>query len=165
MKAEHGFDLPRRLQIEFSKTIQAITEDTGTEIAPGAMWDAFSSEYLPAEPAVVLVSHELASVPDSDLMRITAQLDVDGGRVTVTGQGNGPIAAFVHGLQQEGFELDVVDYAEHATGTGADATAVAYVETVDGEGTPRWGVGVHQNIVTASLRAVASAVNRMRNAG
>jgi 2-isopropylmalate synthase len=128
------------------------------------MWDAFSTEYLPDQPSVVLVSHELGSVPESDLLRITAQLDVDGGRVTIAGEGNGPIAAFVHGLQQQGYELDVVDYAEHATGTGADATAVAYVETVDGEGTPRWGVGVHQNIVTASLRAVVSALDRMRRA-
>ena len=163
MKAEHGFDLPRRLQIEFSKTIQAITEDTGTEIAPGAMWDAFEREYLPAEPSVVLVSHELASGSANDLTRITAQLDVDGRRVTVVGEGNGPIAAFVHGLQAAmGLELDVVDYAEHATGSGADATAVAYVETVDGEGTPRWGVGVHPNIITASLQAVAGAVERTR---
>jgi 2-isopropylmalate synthase len=163
MKAEHGFDLPRRLQIEFSKTIQAITEDTGTEIAPGAMWDAFEREYLPAEPSVVLVSHELASGSANDLTRITAQLDVDGQRVTVVGEGNGPIAAFVHGLQAAmALELDVVDYAEHATGSGADATAVAYVETVDGEGTPRWGVGVHPNIITASLQAVAGAVDRTR---
>jgi 2-isopropylmalate synthase len=163
MKAEHGFDLPRRLQIEFSKTIQAITEDTGTEIAPGAMWDAFEREYLPAEPTVVLVSHELASGSANDLTRITAQLDVDGERVTVVGEGNGPIAAFVHGLRDAmDVELDVVDYAEHATGSGADATAVAYVETVDGEGTARWGVGLHPNIITASLRAVASAVDRMR---
>jgi 2-isopropylmalate synthase len=165
MKTEHGFDLPRRLQIEFSKTIQAITEDTGTEIAPGAMWDAFEAEYLPPEPSVVLVSHELASGSSDDLTRISAQLDVDGQRVTVMGEGNGPIAAFVHGLQQTmGVSFDVVDYAEHATGSGADATAVAYVETVDGEGTSRWGVGVHPNIITASLRAVTSAWERMRRA-
>jgi 2-isopropylmalate synthase len=96
-------------------------------------------------------------------MRVSAQLDIDGERSTVIGEGNGPIAAFVHGLQQTaGLEVDVVDYAEHAMGSGADATAVAYVETVDGEGTPRWGVGVHPNIITASLRAVVSAIDRMR---
>jgi 2-isopropylmalate synthase len=163
MKAEHGFDLPRRLQIEFSKSIQAITEDTGTEISPGDMWVTFQQEYLPEEPSMHLVAHELATVKDTDLMRITAQLDVDGERVTVIGEGNGPIAAFVHGVQaQLGMDVDVVDYAEHATGSGADATAVAYVETVDGDGTPRWGVGVHQNIVTASLRAVVSALDRIR---
>ncbi len=165
MKAEHGFDLPRRLQIEFSKTIQAITEDTGTEINPGDMWVTFQGEYLPDEPSIRLASHEVGSVPGTDLMRVTAQLDVDGERVTVMGEGNGPIAAFVHGLQQSmGLDVDVVDYAEHATGSGADATAVAYVETVDGDGTPRWGVGVHPNIITASLRAVVSAIDRMRRA-
>ena len=67
MKAEHGFDLPRRLQIEFSKTIQAITEDTGTEISPTDMWDTFQTEYLPETPAVRLESHELATQPDSGL--------------------------------------------------------------------------------------------------
>ena len=95
MKAEHGFDLPRRLQIEFSKTIQAITEDTGTEIAPGAMWDTFQREYLPPDPAVVLESHELRSDADGRTA-ITAQLLVDGEHRTITGEGNGPIDAFVH---------------------------------------------------------------------
>jgi 2-isopropylmalate synthase len=161
MKAEHGFDLPRRLQIEFSKTIQAITEDSGTEISPAAMWDAFEREYLPAEPRHLLRSHELHSADGSETTTITAQLTVDGAPVTVTGEGNGPIAAFVDALRS-GLDIttDVVDYAEHAIGQGADATAVAYVETVDGGGELRWGVGTHPNIITASLRAVLSAVDR-----
>ncbi len=164
MNTEHGFDLPRRLQIEFSKTIQSITEDTGTEISPTDMWVAFQDQYVPDTAATRLVSHELAS-GEGDRTRITAQLDVDGERITVHGEGNGPIDAFVHGLRtQLALELDVVDYAEHATGSGADATAVAYVETIDGDGTTRWGVGVHPNIITASLRAVVSAVDRIRRA-
>jgi 2-isopropylmalate synthase len=163
MKAEHGFDLPRRLQIEFSKTIQSITEDTGTEISPGAMWAAFEAEYLPGAPRLELRSHELRSSDESERTTITAQLRVDGEPVTVTGEGNGPIAAFVAALRSGlGVQTDVVDYAEHATGQGADATAVAYVETVDPEGTLRWGVGTHPNIITASLRAVLSAVERER---
>jgi len=161
MKAEHGFDLPRRLQIEFSKTIQAITEDSGTEISPAAMWDAFKRAYLPETPRYVLKSHELTSVAGSDGTRIEAEVTVDGVARKITGAGNGPIAAFVDALRGGlGIELDVVDYAEHALGQGADAGAAAYVETVDGAGALRWGVGTHPNIITASLRAVLSALGR-----
>jgi 2-isopropylmalate synthase len=157
MKAEHGFDLPRRLQIEFSKTIQTITEDSGTEISPKDMWQAFENQYLRGDWQ--LDTHE--EVSDNGSTRITAKLSVAGKTRTVSGSGNGPIAAFVDGLRKGlGVEIDVVDYAEHALGQGADAGAVAYVETVDGEGTTRWGVGVHSNIVTASLRAVLSALAR-----
>jgi 2-isopropylmalate synthase len=161
MKAEHGFDLPRRLQIEFSKTIQAITEDSGTEISPAAMWEAFRGQYLPERPTYALVSHELQSEAGGDDTRMVAHLAVDGVARTVTGAGNGPIAAFVDALRSGlHVEIDVVDYAEHALGQGADATAVAYVETVDGDGTLRWGVGTHPNIITASLLAVLSALGR-----
>ncbi len=161
MKAEHGFDLPRRLQIEFSKTIQAITEDSGTEISPSAMWDAFQRVYLPEPARYTLKSHELSSVAGSDGARIVAQVAVDGVPRAITGAGNGPIAAFVDALRTGlSVELDVVDYAEHALGQGADAGAAAYVETVDGEGVLRWGVGTHPNIITASLRAVLSALAR-----
>ena len=161
MKAEHGFDLPRRLQIEFSKTIQAITEDSGTEISPAAMWDAFRTVYLPAAPAWELRGQDLVSGDGGDGTRITAQLVVDGAPRTVNGAGNGPIAAFVDALRSGlGVEMDVVDYAEHALGQGADATAVAYVETIARDGSLWWGVGTHPNIITASLRAVLSALAR-----
>jgi 2-isopropylmalate synthase len=161
MKMEHGFDLPRRLQIEFSKTIQAITEDSGTEISPAAMWAAFQKEYLPKAPALALRGHELKSEDGGDGTRITADLVVRGEAKTVSGTGNGPIAAFVDALRRGlGVELDVVDYAEHALGQGADASAAAYVETTGSDGVLRWGVGTHPNIITASLRAVLSALER-----
>jgi 2-isopropylmalate synthase len=161
MSAEHGLDLPRRLQIEFSKTIQGITEDTGTEISPVHMWDAFVAEYLPENPAVELVSHESATGESGS--KVVAQLLVDGEHRTITGEGNGPIAAFVAGLQADlGIDVDVVDYSEHAVGAGSDATAAAYVETQRSDGTVRWGIGRHESIETASLRAVVSAVNRQR---
>ena len=156
MKTEHGFDLPRRLQIEFSKSIQHITEDSGTEINPGRMWDEFQAEYLPDTPPIVLESHELRT--KDGITRITAQMIIDGRHETITGEGNGPIDAFVAALRSDlGAKLDVLDYSEHATGQGADATAVAYVETTDGAGNIRWGVGVDPNTTTASLRAVVSA--------
>jgi 2-isopropylmalate synthase len=160
METEHGFALPRRLQIEFSKTIQAITEDTGTEITPAAMWDAFSKEYLHENPHYSLRSHELTTSSDGD-SSIVAQVEVDGAPATVTGTGNGPIAAFVNAIRKYlDVKIDVVDYHEHSLGAGAGATAVCYVETVDDEGTTRWGVGTDANIITASLKAVLGAATR-----
>src|SRR3954447_26562214 len=164
METEHGFALPRRLQIEFSKTIQAVAEDTGTEITPTAMWAEFQSMYFPSEPWAELRSHELVT-RDGDRTAITAHMVVDGEPVTLSGGGNGPIAAFVDAVKRGlGVEVDVVDYHEHSIGRGADATAVSYVETVDGEGTTRWGIGTDPNIITASLRAVLSAAERTRTA-
>jgi 2-isopropylmalate synthase len=164
MKAEHGFDLPRRLQIEFSKTIQHITEDSGTEISPAVMWEAFEREYLPEQPAVALLDHEVRS-SDSRESAVTAHLLVDGKNIEVLGTGKGPIEAFVTALNNAlGTDLDVVDYAEHALGAGKDATAVSYVETRTADGNVRWGVGVDPNIMTASLRAVVSAFMRHRTA-
>ncbi|HEX7131289.1 MAG TPA: 2-isopropylmalate synthase, partial [Iamia sp.] len=160
METEHGFSLPRRLQIEFSKTVQTIVEDTGTEISPGAMWDAFTTTYLPADPAFVLRSSELTTSSDGD-STITAQVVADGQPVTITGTGNGPVAAFVAAVRSGlGLDIDVVDYSEHSLGAGSDAVAVAYVETQDAEGTVRWGVGTDANIITASLKAVLGAASR-----
>lgn len=166
MKTEHGFDLPRRLQIEFSKTIQHITEDSGTEISPVVMWETFRSEYLPDAPQYVLQSHELRSDSSSGRTSITAQMVVKGVASTITGEGNGPIDAFVNALRSGlSADIDVLDYAEHATGQGSEATAVAYVETTDSDGNVLWGVGSDPNIITASLRAVLAAhERRMRNA-
>jgi 2-isopropylmalate synthase len=161
MKAEHGFDLPRRLQIEFSKSIQHITEDSGTEINPDAMWAAFQREYLPDRPSIQLLSHETTT---SDAgAKVAAQLLVDGEHRTVHGEGNGPIAAFVHGLKRDlGVTIEVLDYSEHAISAGTDAVAVAYVEVQDGHGNVRWGVGQDESILVASLKGVLSAVNRGR---
>jgi 2-isopropylmalate synthase len=163
LHAEHGLDLPRRLQIEFSKTIQHITEDTGTEITPGHMWDTFVAEYMPEAPPVQLVTHETTT--GGETTQVTAQLLVDGEPRTVVGTGNGPIAAFVAAVRAElGVDFDVVDYSEHAVSGGSDAVAVAYVETEGASGAVRWGIGMHESITTASLRAVVSAVNRHRAA-
>lgn len=161
MKAEHGFDLPRRLQIEFSKTIQHITEDSGTEVSSTVIWDSFLQEYLPERPTVNLISHELTSDSTSGRTTITAQLLVNGDHKTITGDGNGPIDAFVRAVNAGlDTQIDVVDYAEHAMGQGSEATAVAYVETTDGDGNVRWGVGKDPNIISASLRAVLGAYER-----
>ncbi|MCU1496767.1 MAG: leuA [Acidimicrobiales bacterium] len=165
MEAEHGFALPRRLQIEFSRTIQTIAEDSGTEITPGAMWDAFSATYFPEAARFTLRSAELATSADG-VTTVTAHVLDGDDPVTITGHGNGPIAAFVMAVEA-GLEtkIDVVDYSEHSLGSGSDASAVAYVETIDGAGTTRWGIGTDPNIVTASLRAVLAAASRARVEG
>ena len=162
METEHQLVLPRPLQIEFSQAIQHVTEDTGTEISPAEMWEVFSAEYL-AEGDVRLVGHE--SARSSGVDKVTAELSVGGRPVTVTGEGNGPVAAFVAGVRDGlDIELDVLDYHEHAVTAGAGALAVAYVETTDGRGRRRWGVGIDASILTASLKAVVSAINARRRA-
>ncbi len=161
MKEEHGLDLPRRLQIEFSKAIQTITEDTGTVIEPGEVWATFEAAYLDPEASVHLISHETTTGEKGST--VTAQLLVDGEHRTVHGGGTGPLAAFVAALKADlGIDLDVVDYSEHAVSAGTDATAVAYVETQSSDGELRWGVGMDESILTASLKAVVSAANRHR---
>jgi 2-isopropylmalate synthase len=157
MKAEHGLDLPRRLQIEFSQAIQGVTEASGTEVSAAEMWAQFQRLYLGPGP-LELRSYETRTGDEGT--HITAHLTSDGAPVTITGVGNGPVAAFVAGLVDvAGITVDVVDYHEHAVGAGSAASAVAYVEVRDDDGT-RWGVGTHEDILTASLRAVLSAVNR-----
>ncbi len=159
MKAEHGLELPRRLQIEFSRSIQTITEDTGTEISPADMWARFQTEYLPEDPTYQLLSHEVTT--NDQGANVTAQLLVHGEHKTVTGSGNGPIAAFVHALQSDlDVDVEVTDYAEHAVSAGAEATAVAYVEARNGDGI-RWGVATDPSILAASLKAVLGAVTRL----
>ena len=121
MKAEHGLDLPRRLQIEFSKTIQTITEDTGTEIPAAEVWLAFEDTYLDPDAPVQLVSHETTTGEKGST--VTAQMIVDGEHRTMHGAGTGPLAAFVAALQADlGIDLEVVDYSEHAVSAGTDAT-------------------------------------------
>ncbi len=163
MKFEHGLDLPRRLQIEFSSVIQRLAEQSGTEITADQIWSAFESTYLTPTRPVALVGHSLiTTAPDTGATTLEANVRLEGGERWIKGHGNGPIAAFVDALGRDaGLTVEIVDYAEHALGEGADARAVAYVETrTAGGGKVRWGVGVDANIVTASLRAVVSAVNR-----
>jgi 2-isopropylmalate synthase len=161
MKFEHGLDLPRRLQIEFSSVIQKLAEASGTEISADQIWSAFEATYLTAAQPVALVGHPvITTASETGDTTVEAQVRLAGGERWLKGHGNGPIAAFVDGLREVGIVVELTDYTEHALGEGADARAAAYVEArVDGNKT-RWGVGLHANIVTASLRAVLSAVSR-----
>jgi 2-isopropylmalate synthase len=156
MKAEHHLDLPRRLQIEFSAVIQRHTDDEGGEVAPAQMWNIFAGEYL-TDRRLALRGYTASTGPAGVTLAI--EVTVDGVPRTLTGTGNGPIDAFVHALSDVDIEVRVLDYAEHALTAGENARAAAYVECSVG-GEVRWGVGIDENIVTASLRAIASAVNR-----
>jgi 2-isopropylmalate synthase len=156
MKEEHHLDLPRRLQIELSGVIQRHTDTVGGEVSPDEMWNIFAREYLIGQqdrPALVPGRYETSTVDG----KVELSATVNGGRVS--GLGNGPIDAFTHALESIGIRVRVLDYAEHALSSGGDARAAAYVECEVGERV-LWGVGIDANIVTASLLAVASAVNR-----
>jgi 2-isopropylmalate synthase len=158
MKTEHAFDLPRRLQIEFSQVVQARTEANGGEVTAAEMWQIFAAEYLDRGGRLALTSHHTSSAAgEQDALAVDAF--VDGVSRELYGTGNGPIDAFVNALHDVGVDVRILDYSEHALSQGGDARAAAYLECAVG-GRVVWGVGVDANIVTASLLAVVSAVNR-----
>ena len=162
MRTEHRLDLPRRLQIEFSRVVQGVTDSEGGEVSPSDMWAAFSSEYLP-DPAAPWGRLRLVGVKqESDVdgeTRIEVTLTDNGDQVSLTGRGNGPVAAFCDALGTHGIDVRVLDYAEHAMSAGGDASAASYVECAV-EGQILWGVGIDPSITTSSLKAIISAVNR-----
>ena len=164
MKNEHHLDLPRRLQIEFSKVVQQKTDTEGGEITGEAMWQVFEDEYLPTANddkkwgRFRLKGLSQTSVLDEDVQLSISILD-RGQLVELSGEGNGPIAAFCNILQAYGVDVRVLDYYEHALSAGGDASAAAYLECAI-EGEVFWGVGIDPNTTTASLKAVVSAINR-----
>ena len=169
MKADHKLDLPRRLQIEFSRVVQQQTDGEGGEMTPDAIWSTFSGEYLEPSTPLSLGTTRTSSEPGS-ADTLSATVVVDGEPIEVEGRGNGPIAAFcdaLGSLNDERFDVRVLDYSEHALSSGGDAIAAAYVEcavvNAAGDSTVLWGVGMDPNIVTASLKAVVSAINRAAN--
>ncbi|TFI43445.1 2-isopropylmalate synthase [Rhodococcus sp. 1R11] len=165
MKSDHGLNLPRRLQIEFSQAVQRITDGEGGEVSPKEMWDVFAEEYLtPIRPLERIKQSVQAAEVDGGTDTITATVKVDGVEQEISGSGNGPLASFVDALSTIGYDVSVLDYSEHALSAGDDAQAAAYVEasvtSPAGVATTVWGVGIATSITTASLRAVVSAVNR-----
>ncbi|WP_433038667.1 2-isopropylmalate synthase [Actinomycetospora sp. CA-053990] len=158
MKTEHQMDLPRRLQIEFSRRVQEVTDSEGGEVSAKEMYDIFTEEYLLRRVPLELVSSRV-STHDDGKAELSATLKVEGDLHEVTGVGNGPIAAFVDALATVGYDVRVLDYAEHAMSAGDDARAAAYVEAAVGD-VEVWGIGIDGSILTASLKAVVSAINR-----
>jgi 2-isopropylmalate synthase len=162
MKTEHHLDLPRRLQIEFSKIVQGKTETQGGEVSADELWAIFEDEYLPTDGApwgrFRLKGLSQTSVMNQDV-QLTVIITDRGQEVELSGHGNGPIAAFCNILQNYGVDVRVLDFHEHALSAGGDASAAAYLECAIG-GDVYWGVGVDPNTTTASLKAVVSAINR-----
>ncbi|MEC4721177.1 2-isopropylmalate synthase [Noviherbaspirillum sp. CPCC 100848] len=158
LEQEYGFKLPRRLQIELSRAIQRITDATGKEVGAGDIYDIFRSEYLDRKAPYAYHAHQmLQEAGAAQRVEVKAEIEKDGKTTTLHGHGNGPIDAFVQAL---GIDINVMDYHEHAIGAGADARAACYVELRVNNGPTLFGVGVDSNIVTASFKAVLSAVNR-----
>jgi 2-isopropylmalate synthase len=156
LETEHGIELPRRLQIEFSKVVQGIADGEGVELSSARLWSAFEREYLEGNGKYGFVEHKTANE------NLTATITVEGKRKSIKGHGNGPVDGFVDAIRKEsGLAFDVADYREHAMGHGANASAVAYMELRLADGTTLFGVGIDKNIVVASLKAVVSGVNRM----
>jgi 2-isopropylmalate synthase len=162
LKAEQNLDLPRRLQIEFSQVIQRHTDDVGGEMSGAEIWAAFEDEYLP-NPGAPWGRFSLRGTRQESQVDGMDQLSVelmDGDELlSLQGTGNGPIAAFVQALAGIGVDVRVLDYHEHALTAGGDARAAAYLECAVGDRV-LWGVGIDHNIVTASLKAVISGLNR-----
>ena len=161
MKNDHKMDLPRRLQIEFSRVVQQHTDAAGGEVSPEQMWQIFEAEYFGDHTPLELLQYR--SEADNGHYSVDAVLRVNGIERQAGGEGNGPLSAFVDALGAAGYPVRVLDYSEHALSSGGDALAAAYVEVEIGEGDDArvlWGVGRHSSIVTASMKAVLSAINR-----
>jgi 2-isopropylmalate synthase len=166
LKTDHHLDLPRKLQIEFSRVVQNVTDASGGEVSSEMLWDIFIDEYLPAPSDRIDLKwgrFELKKMRTSSEMDGVVQLDIvlrDGvGELEAHGTGNGPISAFLAVLAQQGVSINLHDYVEHTLSEGGDAQAAAYVE-LEVNGQTLWGVGIDGDISTASLKAVISAVNR-----
>lgn len=162
LERDYGIKLPRKMQIEFSRVIQHITDATGREITSSEIWNAFQAEYIDQLSPLSILEHSESSSGDSGQLRAIVTDGITQHRIF--GEGNGPIDAFVKALNTH-FDLAIriLDYDEHAVGSGADATAVCFVELCVPHSQPVMGIGMHRNILTASLNAIVSALNRAIN--
>lgn len=170
MKEKHHLDLPRRLQIEFSRIVQKTTDKFGGELTADNLWKIFADEYLPASETGIDGKHwgrffldgaHVSSVPTAEGgdTEVSISLNDRGAKVQMESVGNGPVDAFVHAFEKMGLEVRILDYVEHAMSAGRDASAAAYVEAVvDGE--VLWGVGIDPSTIRAAYKAVISAINR-----
>ena len=159
LERDYGIRLPRRLQIEFRRIIQQISDARGGEVTSQEIWAAFQAEYIDRRAPFLLRGHHDDS--DEETNRLTAKVAKDDVDHMVSGAGNGPIEAFIDGFHREfGIKVRIADYEEHAIGDGANALAICFVEAQIGDSPLAYGVGKHGNIVSASLNAIISAVNR-----
>ncbi|MDF4250570.1 2-isopropylmalate synthase [Streptomyces sp. WMMB303] len=162
LKGEHSLDLPRRMQVEFSRIIQEKTDADGGEVTPAAIWEVFQDEYLPTPGKSwgrIALRGAQTSTTSEGADALTVEAVVDGAPVTLSGTGNGPLAAFFDALHAVDVDVRLLDYVEHTMSEGVGAQAAAYIECAIG-GQVLWGVGIDANIVRASIKAAVSAVNR-----
>jgi 2-isopropylmalate synthase len=166
LKSDHSLDLPRKLQIEFSRVVQGLTDSEGGEVSSEKLWEIFQDEYLPApnsKPELKWGRFELKRMKTESEMDGEVNLDIvlrDGANeIAVSGTGNGPISAFLSILKAQGVDTRLLDYVEHTMSAGGDAQAASYIE-LDVAGKTLWGVGIDSDIATSSLKAVISGVNR-----
>lgn len=162
LKNDHKLDLPRRMQIEFSKLIQAKTDAEGGEVTGSDIWSVFQDEYLPNPKnpwGRIQVKNNQSTTDTDGVDTLKVEATVDGQDTVLTGSGNGPISAFFDALQSIGIDVRLLDYQEHTMSEGASAQAASYIEcAIDGK--VLWGIGIDANTTRASLKAVVSAVNR-----
>jgi 2-isopropylmalate synthase len=161
LEQAHGYRVPKGLAVELSRSVQAATDDSGKELAPSEICAIFECIYLRTEGAMVLLDYEVQH-PAPDHCHLKAKVRNKERTESVEGEGRGAIEAFVHALEtHSGAPLQVADFSEHALGAGSDAEAVAYVKLLAADGKEAWGAGRDRDIVTASLRAVVGAANRL----
>ena len=153
LEKDHGVSLPRRLQISLSTKIQKVADETGKELLSHEIWDIFDKNFIQGPNKAELISFELNTIDgENDSIKVEAKLNQN--KLEFSGSGNGPIDAMIQGINEKmGLNLSVTDYHQHSLGTGSDAKAVAYIEVSDGNKT-RWGVGIDENTIRASLRAI-----------
>lgn len=160
MKTDHGLNLPRHLQVEFSGVVQTVTDSEGGEINSKNMWDIFTTEYLDRSDVLELISVKVDNAEtENEEAKVVATLLHKGEEVAVEGHGNGPVAAYANALEQLGIDVEVEDYSQQSRTSGDDAEAASYVYA-DIDGAKVWGIGIAGSITFASLKAVTSAVNR-----
>lgn len=160
LEEEHGLSLPRRLQIEFSRAIKRVTDETGKEVDAKMVYEIFEQEYLQQKTPWTLLEHQITSHPDADesgRFSVVLRMNYNDEEKTLSGKGNGAISAFINAL---GMPIEFMDYSEHAIGSGESTIAASYVELRLGESQSGYGVGMHKDIVTSSFLAVISAINR-----
>ncbi|HTH98146.1 MAG TPA: 2-isopropylmalate synthase [Stellaceae bacterium] len=167
LKTDHGLDLPRPLQIEFSQVVQEMTDRTGKEASAADIWDLFNRTYLDQADGLRLLEHRTVPLPHaSERRELTAKVSWKGAPREIRGEGSGPIDAFIDAIRNDlGIDVVLTDYREHAVTASASAQAAAYIQAKTPEGGALHGVGLHSNITTASLRAVASAASRLAQRG
>ena len=160
LEEEHGLSLPRRLQIEFSRAIKRVTDETGKEVNAQMVYDIFEDEYLKQNTPWQLIDHQITShneAAENERFSVVVRMNYNGEETTFSGKGNGAISAFINAL---GMPIEFMDYSEHAIGSGESSKAASYIELRLGDSQSGYGVGMHKDIVTSSFLAVISAINR-----